>query len=77
MAKPERDVTAEFVELMLALDTLCDRLDPEQLASLDLRSRVRIGRVVLAHREFRQLCQDFDTSLCRGYLAAGRRPLDS
>jgi hypothetical protein len=77
MAKSERDVTAEFVELMCALDTLCDRLDPDQLAPLDLRSRVRIGRVVVAHREFRQLCEDFDSSLRRSYLAPGRPPLDS
>jgi hypothetical protein len=58
--RSERDVTAEFVELMCALDGLVEGVEGKDLAALDLGKRVLIGRCVVAHREFRELCERYD-----------------
>lgn len=69
--KEERDVTAEFVELMCALDALLDHTDPAvDLKPLDLEHAVRVGRVMLAHQEFRELVAKYDTVIHRNELPA-------
>lgn len=70
--KPERDVTAEFVELMAALDCVVDFVEPHALDALDAATKTRIGRVIAAHLEFRDLVETYDTVIHRDELPMGQ-----